>query len=384
LTFPKAKRPATDEVSEPLADDLLPGEEAQSDSETQDSTQADLAPPAPLGRGYVTPERRAKYDAALKIWCDRLVELKPRIELDPGVRGWCYVLEAYGLSKGDFDRCERLIGDCRKDGRLPLDFTTDDTESKWTFSNVEEVDDATPEGKAEEIADYVAEAEEYYHPISFWDFQDNYVEMTVEKSSIKKLFDPECARYFVPLGNRGGSWSINMRVSLLRRLAERQADGKKCVLLDFGDHDVHGLRMSNYLRQNLEAVLPAFRRAYPEYADFDLGEVEIERFGLGADFINKNKLTWIDGLITGSGKDLGDKNHTKNGNQDVQDYIRRFGKKKCEAEALLAKPQAGRNLCRRAIEKYIDHDGVDEFEQGRDEKREELREQLKKIFGGDE
>ena len=33
--------------------------------------------------------------------------------------------------------------------------------------------------------------------------------------------------------------------------------------------------------------------------------VKIERFGLNADFVDHHGITWIDGLITGSGKDLG-------------------------------------------------------------------------------
>jgi hypothetical protein len=338
-----------------------------------------LALPEPVGRGKVKPERRARYEAEIEAWCEALLELKPRIEHNLGVREWCYVLEPYGLAKGDFDRAEKLINTCRKSGLLPLDFTTDDTEKKWEFSNVEEIEDA-PEDKAAQIAAYVKDAETYYDPVSFWEFQDNYVEMLVEKSSLKKLFDPECVEYIVPCGIAGGSWSINMRVDLLKRLAEKQKDGKDCKLLYCGDHDPHGLRISRVLRANLAAVLPSFKRTYPEFEDLDLDEVEIDRFGLNADFINANGLTWIDGLETASGKDLGDPGHPKNGDHDVQDYIARFGKKKVEAEALVIRPQEGRDLCRQAILKYIDLYGIKAFERVRDDKRAEMRAHLDRLL----
>jgi hypothetical protein len=145
----------------------------------------------------------------------------------------------------------------------------------------------------------------------------------------------------IALGNTRGSWSISMRVNMLRRLARWQAECKRCILLYCGDHDVHGLRISTALRSNLADVLPAFRRTYPEWEDFDLDAVVIERFGLNADFIKVNRLSWTDYLVTGGGKDLGDPTHGIHWNRDVQAYIKKFGRKKVEADALVTRPQAG-------------------------------------------
>ena len=147
-----------------------------------------------------------------------------------------------------------------------------------------------------------------------------------------------------------------MRVAMLRRLARWRARGKRCILLYCGDHDVHGLRISTALRSNLEGVLLAFRRAYPEWEDFDLDAVRIERFGLNADFIKVNRLSWTNNLITGGGKDLADPEHTLHWNRDVQDYIKRFGERKVEGDALMTRPQAGRELCEAAILSYLDED----------------------------
>src|SRR5262249_11972958 len=81
------------------------------------------------------------------------------------------------------------------------------------------------------------------------------------------------------------------------------------------------------------------------------------------DFIEAHNLTWIDGLGTGSGADLGDPEHRQHNAAYVQDYIRKFGKRKVEANALVARPEAGRQLCRAAILKYLDRDAVARYQQ---------------------
>ena len=343
----------------------------------------DLSLPTPLGRGRHTAERVAAYEARVSAWCSRLLEIMPRLDFNPGSRGWCYIMESHGLSKGDFDSAEKLIARCRKDGLLPLDFCGDDDGAR-AFIGIEKLDDPDPEDEAQSWIDHLRGAHESYDPVSFWDYQDNYVEVLVEKIGLRNLFAPICAKYRVPLGNSKGSWSIWQRVKLLERFAARQAEGKDCVLLYCGDHDIHGLRISTHLRANLEDVLPAFKAAYPDHADFDLDGVEIERFGLDADFITAQGLTWTEGLITGSGMDLGDPAHRKNGDHDVQSYIARFGERKVEADALVARPDAGRDLCERAILKFIDLDGVEEFEEERRQKREEMRAALDQLLRGGE
>lgn len=85
-------------------------------------------------------------------------------------------------------------------------------------------------------------------------------------------------------------------------------------------------------------------------------------------------------MITGSGLDLGDPSHRKHGDHDVQAYIARFGEQKVEADALVTRPQAGRDLCENAILKYIDLDGVEEFEEERRQKRQEMQRALDNLL----
>ena len=308
-----------------------------------------------------------------------MIELKARVEFDPGTRGWCYIAEEYGLSKGDFERAMALIIDSRKNGLLPLDFIGDD--APRAFINVEKLDAADPEDQAQRVVNYVDKVHTHYDPLSLWEHQDDYVEMLVEKVGLRNLFRPVCEQYHVALGNTRGCWSISMRVDLLSRLASWQGRGKRCVLLYCGDHDVHGLRISRDIRSNLEDLLPAFRATYPECEEFDLDAVVIDRFGLNADFIKKNRLSWTENLITGSGKDLGDPAHGIHWNHDVQAYIKRFGARKVEADALVTRPDAGRALCEAAIRRYVDDDGIKKFERAVKRERKQMRAALDRLLG---
>jgi hypothetical protein len=60
----------------------------------------------------------------------------------------------------------------------------------------------------------------------------------------------------------------------------------------------------------------------------------------------------------------------------VQDYIRRFGARKVEANALVARPEQGRRLCRDAILQYVDPDRAQEYFEQLEEQREAARRAL--------
>jgi hypothetical protein len=344
--------------------------------------QLDLSLPKRMGAGGRSAEKKAKREAAVTRWCGQLLQLKESVDFDPGARGWCYLMEEHGLSKGDFNDAQDLITECRKDGKLPFDFCGDD-DSAREFIHVETItDDPDPRVEAKQWADSIKSAPDRYDPLSFWDYQDNYVQMLVEKIGLRNLFDPVCEEFRVSLANTKGSWSLWQRMKLMERFAEWQEKGKHCALLYCGDHDIHGLRISEFLFDNLVEMMPAFERHCP-HLDLNLDEIEIVRFGLNADFIKKHRLSWTQGLITGTGKDLADPSHSKHFDHDVQSYIEKFGAKKLEADALVTRAQAGRRLCRDAILQYIDTNGIEDFEQARQEKRDKLREEINRLLGDD-
>ena len=58
-------------------------------------------------------------------------------------------------------------------------------------------------------------------------------------------------------------------------------------------------------------------------------------------------MSWIENLETGSGKDADESKPI------VKRYVKEFGRRKVEANALVVDPEAGRDLCERAIVKYL-------------------------------
>jgi hypothetical protein len=132
-----------------------------------------------------------------------------------------------------------------------------------------------------------------------------------------------------------------------------------------GDRDPAGLSISDSLMALFEEMEGA--------VGWNPSRLIIDRFGLNADFIDANGLTWIDGLETSSGGNLADPRHEDHNKPYVQTYLKRFGARKVEANALVVRPKQGRRLCQEAILKYIDPDGVAAYQADLTEAREQAR-----------
>jgi hypothetical protein len=315
-------------------------------------------------RGRQNGAAEAQYQEDLSEFCRRILEIRSRLDFEVGTRGWAYLLEGQGvITKGEFDEAERLITRCRKTGFLPLNICAEDGKRK--ASCLEHLDDADVEGKARSVASFVEQAHHYYTPISFWDDLDVYLETAVEKGDLKSLFLRVAEEFYVPIQNIGGWADINVRAGMMRRFAEQEARGKTCVLLYCGDHDPGGLQISHFLRANLAELEQA--------VGWSPRNLVIDRFGLDYDFIEQHGLTWIDNLETSSGRSLADPRHPDHAKPYVQSYLRRFGARKVEANALVARPEAGRALYRAAILKYVPESALADYERHLAEKREELR-----------
>jgi len=154
----------------------------------------------------------------------------------------------------------------------------------------------------------------------------------------------------------------------MRRFKKWEARGKQCILLYAGDHDPGGLAISDFLRSNIEELAKA--------VDWSPDNLIIDRFGLDYDFIEANGLTWIDNLETSSCRNLADPKHPDHFKPYVQNYLKRFGARKVEANALVARPEAGRQLCRRSILRYVPESAIADYRQRVTVQREKLREAI--------
>ena len=325
-------------------------------------------PKRPKGRPRAA--QNACFDLDLAARCAGILEINSTLDFRISSRGWCYILEEKGgLLKGDFDVAQKRINACRKSGLLPPDICCDD--DGRAADGLEYLDVADVEKMATHLFGYVAGARRSYDPISFWETQPKYIEMATEKIDLKSLFSRECRPYHLPITNFSGWIDINSRAAMMKRFAYWETRGKECVLLYCGDHDPGGLHISEFICSNFADLTGAVGWS-PEH-------LIIERFGLDYDFIVAQGLTWIENLETGSGKyPLNDARHPDHFKPYVQSYLRQFGARKCEANALVTRPMAGRGLCRGAILRHIDSDAIREYERQLADAREELRLEIRR------
>jgi hypothetical protein len=279
-----------------------------------------------------------------------------------------------GLLKGDFDTAQVLINDCRKNGKLPVAICAED-QSRLP-DNAEELDEPDPREEAAKAIRIIQNWHSSWKPISFWEYQDYFIYMVVEKIDLKSLFSVVCEEYHVEIINAKGWSDINSRVRMAKLFRKWEKKGKICVLLYCGDRDPGGLNILDFIQEKFRQLQGA--------TGWNPDGLIIDRFGLNKDFIKLNELTWIENLHTSSGGDLGDPKHQDNAKTYVQDYIALHGRRKCEANSLVVRPEEGRKRCLDFILKYISAEGVEQYEADMEERRAglkiEIDRQLKRLL----
>ena len=321
-------------------------------------------------RGRPGAEAEAAYQKQLTAFCALILEIRSTMDFAVGSRGWCYILERHGLRKGEFNAAEKVITGCRKSGDLPLDICAEDA-SRETIG-LEQLDRNDIADEVESWVEHLRNrAHEQYTPISFWNDLDVYVEVGVEKLDLRNLFEPVCAEFHVPIKNLKGWSDLNARAAMMKRFAAHEAAGRRCVLLLCGDHDPGGLHITEKMRKNMEDL------SKPKAVGWSPENLVIIRFGLNAEFIDDNNLTWIDNLETSSGQQLDDPNHNDHDKAYVQDYIAEFGIRKCEANTLVVEPEVGRQLCRDAILRHIPTNAPADYQRKLNRVRNRLRRALR-------
>lgn len=330
------------------------------------------------GRGRRSAAKQAEYDRQLEAFYRLILDIDSTLDFKVSARGWCYILEEYGLLKGEFDRAQAIMAEARKSGALPIDITAEDAkratinEDRGTFHH-----NMTPEQYLESEAGFlrgiIRDLGMDFQPWPFWRDQPYYVEMLVEKIDLKSLFEGVCEHYYVPLTNAVGWADIHSRANMMRRFKEREKEGRRCVLLYCGDHDPGGLDISKQLRKNLGDLVNA------QGINWSPDDLIIDRFGLNYEFITEQNLSWVDNLETSSGRRLDDPRHPDHRKPYVQDYLAKYGARKVEANALVTRPKAGRELCRNAIERYISPEAVQRYEQAIESERQSLRQHIPEV-----
>jgi hypothetical protein len=273
-----------------------------------------------------------------------------------GTRGWAYIAENTGIiKKGELKSFENWLREMREDGLLDPDAVNDD--EARAADNLVTVHADDPDGYALAVRHKADSYLNGYNPISFWEGLPTYVQVMVEKVDLKLLFNRVCARYEVPLVNAKGSSDLNSRRRILQRFKEHHVAGRQCVLLYFGDLDPPGMRIADVIKNNL------LRLQNVQDVQWDPSPVQVVRVGLTAEQIGALGLPWIDNLITGSGDNLADPRHAHHSYPYVQNYLKQFGARKVEANALAAHPREAADLIEAAINQYVPKDWPDKHEE---------------------
>lgn len=335
---------------------------------------ATSVPDKPRGR----PSR--EYYDQLDEFTTGLKTVDRTLDFKMSARGWGYYLEGEGeITKSQIDYAEKKINDLRKQGDLPLDFTAQDKARTFECGGgtrgYSSVDDCT-----KSALDSLLTPEQYYD-VPFWDTQDCYIQVLVEKVDLVELFRPVCEDYHIPIATAKGWSSLLQRGKLAANFHKRDRAGNSPVLLYCGDFDPPGARISDTLRSNLadlqDAKIPiSGTRTIQGWTPHN---VEINRIGLNRDYIDEHGLRWVENLETGSGKNLANPRHADHDKAYVQQWLNEVGERKVEANALLKNPEDARDWFRECVEEYLGSDPKTEYRKQRDAGVKEIKTRLSEL-----
>lgn len=329
-----------------------------------------------------------QYYADLEEFADSLIEINESLDFKMSARGWAYYFENEGLiDKSEIEYHENRINDLRKNefsagwdhAPLPTDFTAQD--DSRGFDCVERESYAEPE---EYVKIHLSHLVNPHIDLSFWETQDCFIQVLVEKIDLKELFKPICEEYNIPIATGKGWSSINQRAKILTRFNEWAKEDKRPVLIYCGDFDPAGLQISNTLKKNFndlhDAWVPDVDGGYFTGWDSDEMGLTIDRIGLNKDQVERWGFPWIDNLETsGSDHPLDSPKHPDYDMDYVQNWLNEYGVRKVEANALVTQPEIGRELFKDSVEKYLTENPKEEYERRREKKKKDVQQYLSDI-----
>lgn len=313
---------------------------------------------------FIIPGKSKNRANELKQFADYILAISEKIGFKLSSRGWAYQLEGFNvITKGQFNRVQKLINICRKEGLLPIDFVAEDKGRE--LQGLFDPEDRSPEQAIHQGLRFVLQRNSVFTP-DYWRKFESFIIVLVEKVDLVTLFQPVCKEYHIQIGNAKGWSSILQRAEIAKAFKFHEEEYKQNpIILYCGDLDPFGEAISDKLKKNFRDIQKG--------TGWDPKNLQVYRFGLNKDFVDKHNLTWIDNLQTGSGKNA-DKN-----NPIVQKYIAKYGERKVEANAIVIIPEEARTLCREAIEQFLGSDALSvnlETEEERDDYFKEVMEKI--------
>lgn len=175
-----------------------------------------------------------------------------------------------------------------------------------------------------------------------WSNQTDYIEVWIEKKALQGVFERPCMMASVGLAPCKGYPSITFLNEASKRFETAIDDGKKPIILYFGDHDPSGDNIPHSLQKNL----------------YRLGvDVEVIRIALNPDQIAEMGLPGVPPKQTDT------RTATWDGDSAVE----------CDA----VEPKKLAQMCEDAIEEHFDQDLYDELNKKESDERKDYRKSLK-------
>lgn len=119
----------------------------------------------------------------------------------------------------------------------------------------------------------VIKAAAYNYHLDYWQDQDNYVEVWVEKDALVGVVGRICDQLDLKYFSCRGYVSQSEMWVAAKRLEKRQREGKNIVLLHLGDHDPSGIDMSRDILDRLNV--------------FETDDIEFKRLALNMEQVEE-------------------------------------------------------------------------------------------------
>lgn len=178
--------------------------------------------------------------------------------------------------------------------------------------------------------------------LDYWQRQDAYVEIWVEKEALSNVVSRACVPLHTPYMATKGYLSASEAWRAGQRFLRKRQEGKQCVMIHLGDHDPEGIDMT---RDNTDRLV--------KYSE---GHVDVQRIALNMDQIQQYSPP---------------PNYAKASSSRFEGYVSEFGEECWELDAL--KPDIIVDLIESAIEPFIDRDVWNNTESEETEKRQHLK-----------
>lgn len=168
------------------------------------------------------------------------------------IRGLHYQLVSRGMTN-DIQHYKRVVaatGQARWDGIISFDAFSDRERAMACFTRG---DETIYENKVEEAKTQIRLWASNY-TLNRWENQPYYPEVLIEKKALEGVFHKTCLRNGVALGACKGYPSLTFLHDISLRIKDAEYNGKRPIILYFGDYDPSGEDIPRALRDNLIAL----------------------------------------------------------------------------------------------------------------------------------